>query len=223
VDRYDSPQFRVVRRYLGSAPPVVLPDVLVLSAEHGLIRGDRLIAPYDRRMTSERARALRAEVVAGLAVLVANGPADLLVSCSGAYAATLDGLEQVLPADSTVWRAPNRPGERLACLHDWLYGASPAASTSRAGPVGRPVVVQVRGARATLTANDLLERGRQALASSSPSELHPSSWAVDLDGTAVSPKWLVSVGFNLRRGAFGTSDALRVLAMVGIPVRRMAW
>jgi hypothetical protein len=33
----------------------------------------------------------------------------------------------------------------------------------------------------------------------------------------------VGACFDLRRGAFGTSDALRVLAMVGIPVRRIAW
>jgi hypothetical protein len=84
-----------------------------------------------------------------------------------------------------------------------------------------PVAVQIRGVRATLTADDLLERGRRALALSAPSEPRPVSWAVDLDGTAVSPKWLVGVCFGLRRGAFGTSDALHVLAMVGIPVRRI--
>ena len=222
VDRYDGPLFRVVRRYLGSAPLVALPDIFVLSVEHGLIRGERLIAPYDRQMTPRRARALQAEVVAGLAAHVANIPADLLVSCSRAYATTLDGLEEALPAGSMVRRAPSRPGERLACLHDWLHGESPAASIRRADPVDGPVAIQVRGARATLSADDLIERGRQALASSIPAEARPTSWAVDLDGKVVSPKWLVGVGFDLRRGAFGTSDALRVLAMVGIPVRRIA-
>jgi hypothetical protein len=221
VDRYDSPQFRVMRRYLGSAPDVGRPEIFVVSAEYGLIRAEHLIASYDRRMTPERSRALQTEVVAGLVAHVADDPADVLISCAGAYAAAVDGLAEALPAGSMVQQAPPRPGERLACLHDWLYGASPAAPTREAPPTDGPVAVQVRGARATLTAEDLLERGRQVLAWSSPAERRPSSWVVDLDGTAVSPKWLVGVSFDLRRSAFGTSDALRVLAMLSIPVRRL--
>lgn len=224
VDRYDSPSFRVVRRYLAATHYVAMLDVFVLSAEHGLISADRRIALYDRQMTSARARVLRPTAVGRLVEHAgASLAVDVLISCGQTYQAALEGLEPNLPAGSTVRVAPSRPGERLACLHDWLYGRSPAQSARRGASVDGPVAIQLRGVRASLTADDLLKLGRQALASSSPSELRPGSWTVDLDGTAVSPKWLVGVSFDLGRGAFSTSDALRVLAMVGIPVRRTVW
>jgi hypothetical protein len=223
LDRYDSPSFRVVRRYLAVTRGVAMPSIFVLSAEHGLVGGDERIAPYDRRMTPVQARALRPAAVGRLVEHAGAGCAvDVLISCSGAYRAALEGLQPYLPAGSTARFAPTRPGERLACLHDWLHGMSPAAPIRQAAPVDGPVAIQLRGAQATVTAADLLERGRRALVSSSPSEIRPVSWAVELDGMAVSPKWLVGACFDLRRGAFGTSDALRVLAMLGIPVQRIA-
>jgi hypothetical protein len=63
VERYDGPTFRVLRRFLreGISEP---PDVLILSAEHGLIPQDLPIAAYDRKMTPARARELRPQILA---------------------------------------------------------------------------------------------------------------------------------------------------------------
>jgi hypothetical protein len=55
LERYDGPAFRVLRRFLRSRAPDP-PDVLILSAEHGLIPRDLPIAAYDRKMTPARAR-----------------------------------------------------------------------------------------------------------------------------------------------------------------------
>jgi hypothetical protein len=55
LERYDGPAFRVLRRFLRSRAPDP-PEVLILSAEHGLIPRDLPIAAYDRKMTPARAR-----------------------------------------------------------------------------------------------------------------------------------------------------------------------
>jgi hypothetical protein len=63
VERYDGPAFRVLRRFLRERPAEA-PNVLILSAEHGLIPHDYPIAAYDREMTPTRARELRPLVLA---------------------------------------------------------------------------------------------------------------------------------------------------------------
>lgn len=220
VDRYDSPSFRVLRRYLASCHDDAL-AVYILSAEHGLISGDRRIALYDRRMTIARAHQLRPGVLAELrAQAGGDGPVDVLLCCSQTYRVALDGCEQDLPAGSTVRHAPARPGERLACIHDWLRGRPPVVNGGHPVTTGRPVTIQLRGLRLTLTTEEVLERGRRALKTCEPQNARPSSWAVGLDGAEVSPKWLVATCFGLRHSDFGTSDALRVLSAVGILVRR---
>lgn len=70
VERYDGPAFRILRRFLRERPSQA-PDVLILSAEHGLIPHDLPIALYDRKMTPARARELRPLVLAKLDRLTA--------------------------------------------------------------------------------------------------------------------------------------------------------
>ena len=65
VERYDGPAFRILRRFLRERPSEA-PDVLILSAEHGLIAQDTPILAYDREMTAARARELRPQTLAEL-------------------------------------------------------------------------------------------------------------------------------------------------------------
>ena len=243
IHRYDGPSFRVLRRYFrnetGAEQGMV---VLVLSAEHGLIPGELPILPYNRTMTAERARELAPAVTRQLTVALATPrpahptgstslapPADLLVACTSAYLPALPllpSLAAALPSDSRLQMAPLRPGERLACIHDWLYGCPPQpgsdVQSSRARqPANDSVRLRLRGTEATLSAKGLLARARAALAEGTQPAPEAVSWAVDVDGLTVPPKWLVSVGFGLPRSAFGTSDALRVLATLGIAVWRL--
>src|SRR5689334_19328755 len=67
MERYDGTCFRVLRRFLRDHPEEASDlDVLVLSAEYGLIPADCAIDVYDRRMTIERARELNSAVLASL-------------------------------------------------------------------------------------------------------------------------------------------------------------
>ena len=71
VERYDGPAFRVLRRFLRHSPSKA-PDVLILSAEHGLIPHDLPIAAYDRKMAPTRAHELRPLVLAELGRMTAS-------------------------------------------------------------------------------------------------------------------------------------------------------
>lgn len=232
IARYDGPSFRVLRRYLRQTGPVAHDlSVFVFSAEHGLIPGSLPILPYNRTMTVQRAHELQPEVAQRVAAHAAqagragqSAPVDLLISCTRAYLPALAGLSEYLPAGSTVQVAPVRPGERLSCLHDWLHGRPPLVAgqpSPMAAPSEHPVAVRLRGVQVTLSARDLLALAREAFAEQPAATRAPTTWAVDLDGSLVSPKWLVSLGFGLPRSAFGASEALRVLASLGITARRL--
>lgn len=223
IARYDGPSFRVLRRYLRSCAGADRLDIFVVSAEYGLISGEAPVPLYDRRLTPGRANELRTLVVSQLPEHVGDEQAVNVLLCgSRAYLEVLDGITSRLPEGSTVRQAPLRPGERLACLHDWLHGDSPAPAHRQALPQSQPIPVTLRGTRETLTAEEVLARGRQALAQGGTLRVQPAAWAVDLYGVTVSPKWLIGTSLGLERSAFGTCDALRVLAALGIPVRRLA-
>src|SRR5262245_57068777 len=63
LERYDGPAFRTLRAFLRNDPDRASTlDLLILSAEFGLIAGDTPIPVYNRCMTSSRALWLRSQV-----------------------------------------------------------------------------------------------------------------------------------------------------------------
>lgn len=61
IDVYDGPAYQVLRKYLREHDWPVDLSVGILSAEHGLLGGLEPIEVYDRRMTQDRAMALRSQ------------------------------------------------------------------------------------------------------------------------------------------------------------------
>jgi cytoplasmic iron level regulating protein YaaA (DUF328/UPF0246 family) len=75
----------------------------ILSAEHGLIHPDTEIAHYDRRMTVERAAALRESVQAEIVDTVHEyGISQVVINAGATYRAALEGLETRLDDDVGV-------------------------------------------------------------------------------------------------------------------------
>ena len=68
--RYEGPAYRVFRRFLREHSAEGL-DLFILSAAHGLIPGDLLIADYDHKLTSERAMQLKPQVQEDLTSILA--------------------------------------------------------------------------------------------------------------------------------------------------------
>jgi hypothetical protein len=121
IERYDGPPFKVLRRFLRHNLESPL-DVFVLSAEFGLIAGDRSLPSYDRRMRPERARELRPIVIAKLAqILLPGRHRELFISLGRDYLAAVEGYQQLVPADLTVRVGAGGQGRKLAALHGWLH------------------------------------------------------------------------------------------------------
>lgn len=118
LDRYDGPAFRVVRRYLRRLP-AFKPEIMVLSAQFGLIHASDLIPLYDARLSSRRSFELRPVVAARMRLhLETHAYCSVFVHAPSAY---LDLIaEPLMYAQSRVTIAHGPPGVRLAALKAWL-------------------------------------------------------------------------------------------------------
>lgn len=219
IERYDGPAFRVFRRFLRERPSEA-PSMLILSAEHGLISQDTLVAAYDRSMTPARARELRPLVLAEFNRLTAGRrPPEVLVCAGRRYlsALTVDGAAFIENANVKV--CGGAIGRKLAELHDWLYGHPPLPRYN-SNIIADGTVARIRGVEVTLTSEQVLGAAADALAEGWGNPERYESWCVSVNGSCVAPKWLVSRISGLPVGAFTTDDARQLLERLGVEVRR---
>lgn len=217
LDRYDGPQFRLVRKYLRTNPSPG-PDIMILSAQFGLLSAYERIPVYDRRMTPERALQLRPEVIAALREYVRRaGCRRCCIALGRDYLPAVEGLGAIIPETCTITYIGGAPGERLARLFDWLYGDLARPDRRRIAPRGR---AHLRGIEIRLEPETALAYGLRALHAQQTPPPQPKAWYVELGEYRVGPKWLVSQLVGLPVGTFSTTDARRVLAALGVEVRR---
>ncbi len=225
IERYDGPAFRVLRRYLRQHPST-RPDVLILSAKWGLIPGDTLLTIYNRELTVSRARELRSVITIRLReILESRCYTELFISMSDEYSKVI--VEQNLFIDTgiTIYNARGGRGRKLSELYDWLHGSPPPVPKSvkklNGGTHDKP---RLRGVEVQQTKAQALELALAHLAL--PQELkaatHIHSWYIQLNKKQISPKWLVSKLTGWPVSAFVTDEARRVLAHLGIEVRRVS-
>lgn len=81
-------------------------------------------------------------------------------------------------------------------------------------------MVRLRGVALAATPEEVAALARRALAEERGAPDAYQGWYVPLDGRRVAPKWLVSCLTGLPVGAFGTGEARRALAALGVEVRR---
>lgn len=218
IQRYDGPAFQVVRKFSRSCPDHAQAlHTLILSAEFGLIHADHPTPYYDRRMTPQRAAELQPHIVTAFERhLAVDAPEHLFVSLGGAYWRALPDYQQLIPDTTQVTVATGFQGRKLAQLRDWLYdGMPPAAHAAPILPRGK---ARLRGVEVTMTAVEVRDVGRQALAEARGDPYNYQSWYVDVDGQRVAPKWLVSQLTGVAVKAFHASEARRVLKQLGIEV-----
>lgn len=216
LERYDGPTFRVLRRYLATAP-VGPPVSYVMSAEHGLIDAEHPVACYERAMTSERADQLRESVLRGLTEAIDRiRPTSVMILMGQRYARALTGVDRS-PVLMTAQLVGGSIGRQVAVLHDWLYGAPPCTLASSAADDGERYW---RGIRLPAGREALLAAARDALGPWT-AELPPvNSWYVEVDRQRVPIKWLFSQLTGLPVGSFHSSDARRILDGFGVEVSR---
>lgn len=221
LDRYDGPAFRVLRRFLQQHPLASL-HICILSAEFGLISHERLIPDYDRRMTPQRSQELKPSVLAELKHILSTGSYQKLFICVGKdYRSALDGHEELVPPEVTVEIATGGLGKKLAQLHDWLHGKPPELRYSSPTAIGQSKKPRIRGIEVKLTPEQVLDVARQGIAEGKQELTNFQAWYVPVENQQVAPKWLVSQLTGLPVRDFTTQEARRLLAQLGIEVRRV--
>ena len=218
IQRYNGPCFQVLRRYLqDNSTDGQAPDVLIISAEYGLIWAKSLIANYDRRLTRARAIALQPKVLTELRhILDDDCPYGQLFICMGKdYQRILDRFEAWVTPGVIVQVVQGSPGVMQAQLFDWLYG-EPPVSPSHRSQIGS----RLHGIDIKFPPDQILELARQALANDSTQAGNYRAWYVEIDGQRVAPKWLVSQLTGLPVRNFHTHRANQIIAQLGIRVHR---
>ena len=218
VERYDGPAFQVLRRFLRESP-LETPDVLILSAEHGLIPHDLPIAAYDRKMTPTRARELRPLVLAELDRITLHRSSPETLVFAGKYYLPALNLDVSLPRNAAMKVCTGALGRKLAELHDWLHGGPPKLRYNST-MLAEGNRARIRGVEVSLTPEQVFEVATEALSERWGNPERYESWCVPVNGWCVAPKWLVSRISGLPVGAFTTDDARRLLARLGVEVRR---
>lgn len=123
LERYDGPQFRVLRKFLRTHPDASASlDIAILSARFGIIAPSTLIPWYDQRLTPEQALLLRPEALKILQEYFQNTPyARCCLSLSRDYLRAIEGFEAFVPAACETTIIRGSPGVRLSRLFNWLY------------------------------------------------------------------------------------------------------
>ncbi|HZU77342.1 MAG TPA: hypothetical protein VFA70_11300 [Dehalococcoidia bacterium] len=221
VERYDGPAYKVLRRYMRTYPQR-MPDVYILSAEFGLIRGDAPIPPYDRRMTERRARELRDQVISVLRVLDIGQRYELIFLCAGAmYRRTLPQDVVSLPSECLTL-ATGSPGAQLAQLKRWLYQHPEPSPALQAvfREATTPLRFKLRGRDFQITPDEALAAARSGVQNGVAEAVRATAWYVPVDGHRIAPKWLVSQLTGKPVGEFHSEEARRVLHQLGMQVRQ---
>jgi hypothetical protein len=94
LDLYDGYFFRIIKKALRANQFQPGLDIIIISAEHGVIEPEDEIGYYDRRMDTERARELNADIVNTIADKVAEeGHGKVWINLGKDYLPAVDGLE----------------------------------------------------------------------------------------------------------------------------------
>jgi len=118
LELYDGPAYRVVRRALRNGVHDV--EVWVLSAEHGLIPANQVIAPYDRRLTRARAIELAIPISRVLTNLWQREWDDVYIEAGRLYQSLISVAMTWSGARPVRWSA-GAIGKRMQALKKWLY------------------------------------------------------------------------------------------------------
>jgi hypothetical protein len=199
-----------------------VPDIYILSAQFGLIRGDEPIPMYDCRMTAQRAKELRTTTANKLQKLdPGRRYQHVFLSAGAVYRDILSPpILDVLPKERLVASIGSQ-GVQLAHLKSWLYqdDASPATPQSLVSSDMPPVRFKLRGTEYEITPTEAITAARRSLKNGSIKGLKPTAWYVLVDSQRIPPKWLVSQLTGVPVGEFHSIEARRVLKQLGFLVQ----
>jgi cytoplasmic iron level regulating protein YaaA (DUF328/UPF0246 family) len=102
MERYDGYFFRIINKAVDDGALREDVDIVILSAEFGLLDTDEPIPMYDREMTSHRADELREEVIDALTTRVRDGQYDeVVINMAKEYERAIKGIDSKLDIEIT--------------------------------------------------------------------------------------------------------------------------
>lgn len=222
IERYDGPAYRVLRRFVQLQPDDV-PDVYILSAQFGLIRGDEPIPIYDRRMTARRAQELRNATADELRSLDPGNRYQTAFLHAGAiYRELLAPLLVDTFPHQRLTSPVGSQGVQLTHLKSWLY--QEIDSVSNHEPTSRndmtPVQFKLKGIEYKTTPAEAITVARRSLKNGTLKNLRPTAWFVLVDDQQIPPKWLVSQLTGVPVSEFHSMDARRILTQLEMSTRQ---
>ncbi len=115
LERYDGYFFRIIKRMMRKNEFPSSVDILILSAEYGLISPNTPIKYYDRKMDKRRALELRPKVMKKLKEIIKDY--DEIFICLGKdYLTCIKGIEKI----ANVKYARGGIGKKGRKLKEWL-------------------------------------------------------------------------------------------------------
>jgi cytoplasmic iron level regulating protein YaaA (DUF328/UPF0246 family) len=119
LDLYDGYFFKIIKKALRTNRFQPGLDIIIISAQHGVVEPDDEVGNYDRRMDTERANELKDDVVKAIADKVAeNGYEKVWINLGKDYHPAVDGLEMAvdIPVDYIRGSGIGMKGKRLKRL-----------------------------------------------------------------------------------------------------------
>jgi hypothetical protein len=204
--------------------PHDVPDVYILSARFGLIRGDEPIPLYDRRMTPQLAEDMRKITSNKLQKLDPGRRYQcVFLSAGAAYREILSSpILAALPPERLV-ASTGSQGVQLAQMKSWLYQDTAPSAVHEPHISGNkaPMQFKLRGTEYEIAPAEAITVARRSLKNGSMKGLKPTAWYVLVDGQRIPPKWLLSQLTGMSVGDFHSIEARRVLAQLGMFVRQV--
>ena len=142
VDRYTGYGFDVLKAQLASLPADARPDVVILSARHGFIPGDRPIAAYDEMLTPDAANRLKRDAATAAAVedLLGRGSyKDVMLFGSELYRDVMRSFTHHFPAGAAVTEVSGGVLAQKAQLKQWLLNGRQAIGREAVADRNAPV------------------------------------------------------------------------------------
>lgn len=156
---------------------------------------------------------------------------EIVKACLERNLWSTDARDPYIAGVTTLYSAARRPpnkrgftmlGKGQFGLEEW-QNAGDKPNLPAANPThDQSVTFAVAGRSFTLTAQQVLDTARRALANGTPPESQEYiSWAVEIDGRLVGVKWLFSLVTGIQRFAFATPQVTPIFRQMGLTVRQL--
>lgn len=214
LERYDGPNFRVVRRYLQEIQVTsAKATILILSAKFGLIEASQPIPDYDQIMIGLLEEKLAQAANSKLSEVFEETRAlSVRLQMSQTYLVALYQAFPLLKNYPLLSVAAGTPGQRLAGLKQWLCNdALPPPTDARPGKRATSDF-QVSKEQLKIAVNLWRDQPQ-------PKD---GFWVAIIDGEAVGAKWLIAYLTKKSVSSFHTDYARRALSQAGFTVQFLA-